>query len=69
MKKEFNVPIGFTTDVNAAALGEVSLGAAAGLDSCIYLTIGTGIGGGAVVSGKILEGFSRRNGTYYGAPT
>lgn len=58
MKKEFNVPIGFTTDVNAAALGEVSLGAAAGLDSCIYLTIGTGIGGGAVVSGKILEGFS-----------
>ncbi|EDN8737136.1 ROK family protein [Listeria monocytogenes] len=58
MKKEFNVPIGFTTDVNAAALGEVSLGAAADLDSCIYLTIGTGIGGGAVVSGKILEGFS-----------
>ncbi|EMV0458893.1 ROK family protein [Listeria monocytogenes] len=58
MKKEFNVPIGFTTDVNAAALGEVNLGAAAGLDSCIYLTIGTGIGGGAVVSGKILEGFS-----------
>lgn len=58
MKKEFNVPIGFTTDVNAAALGEVSLGAAAGLSSCIYLTIGTGIGGGAVVSGKILEGFS-----------
>ncbi|MBF2535400.1 ROK family protein [Listeria marthii] len=58
MKKEFNVPIGFTTDVNAAALGEVNLGAAAGLDSCIYLTIGTGIGGGAVVAGKILEGFS-----------
>ncbi|MCB2499467.1 ROK family protein, partial [Listeria monocytogenes] len=45
MKKEFNVPIGFTTDGNAAALGEVSLGAAAGLDSCIYLTIVTGIGG------------------------
>ncbi|CAM4165100.1 ROK family protein [Listeria ivanovii] len=58
MKREFNVPIGFTTDVNAAALGEVSLGAAEGLSSCIYLTIGTGIGGGAVVSGKILEGFS-----------
>ncbi|WP_239256184.1 ROK family protein [Listeria ilorinensis] len=58
MKAVFNVPIGFTTDVNAAALGEVTLGAAKGLDSCIYVTIGTGIGGGAVCGGKILENFS-----------
>lgn len=58
LKNEFHVPMGFTTDVNAAALGEVKLGAAKGLDSCIYVTIGTGIGGGAVVRGEILEGFS-----------
>lgn len=58
MKAKFDVPIGFTTDVNAAALGEVKLGAAADVESCIYLTVGTGIGGGAVVNGKILEGYS-----------
>lgn len=58
MKAVFDLPIGFTTDVNAAALGEVKLGAAADVESCIYLTVGTGIGGGAVVNGKILEGYS-----------
>ncbi|AQY51780.1 fructokinase [Listeria weihenstephanensis FSL R9-0317] len=58
LKKAFSVPIGFTTDVNAAALGEVTLGAAEGLSSCMYITIGTGIGAGAVVNGKILEGYS-----------
>ncbi|WP_430536106.1 ROK family protein [Listeria rocourtiae] len=58
LKQAFQVPIGFTTDVNAAALGEVSLGAAEGLSSCMYITIGTGIGAGAVVNGKMLEGYS-----------
>lgn len=58
LKKVFDVPIGFTTDVNAAALGEVTLGAAEGLSSCMYITIGTGIGAGAVVNGKMLEGYS-----------
>ncbi|MBC6308914.1 ROK family protein [Listeria sp. FSL L7-1582] len=58
LKKAFEVPIGFTTDVNAAALGEVTLGAAEGLSSCMYITIGTGIGAGAVVNGKMLEGYS-----------
>ncbi|EUJ28531.1 fructokinase [Listeria floridensis FSL S10-1187] len=58
LKAEFSIPIGFTTDVNAAALGEVTRGAAKGLSSCIYLTVGTGIGGGAIVHGEILEGFS-----------
>jgi fructokinase len=54
----FSVPVGFQTDVNAAALGELYFGAAKGLDSCLYLTVGTGIGGGAVVKENIVQGLS-----------
>ena len=39
LKDAFDIPIGFNTDVNAAALGEVTLGAAKGLDSCLYITV------------------------------
>lgn len=56
LKDAFNVPIVFDTDVNGAALGEWRWGAAQGLDTFIYLTIGTGIGGGAYVEGKLLHG-------------
>ncbi|MFD4705136.1 ROK family protein [Gottfriedia sp. NPDC058432] len=56
--KHFSVPIGFNTDVNAAALGEATFGAAKGLDSCLYITIGTGIGAGAVVNGYLLQGIT-----------
>lgn len=57
MKKRFDVPYAWTTDVNVAAYGELKRGAAKGLDSCVYLTVGTGVGGGGVVNGKLLEGF------------
>ncbi|MGN7310405.1 ROK family protein [Alkalicoccobacillus gibsonii] len=58
LKKEFPIPIGFNTDVNAAALGEATFGAAKGLDSCLYITVGTGVGAGAVVQGHLLQGLS-----------
>jgi fructokinase len=56
VKKELNIPVGFDTDVNAAALGEHKWGAAQGLDTFVYLTVGTGIGGGAMVNGKLVHG-------------
>jgi fructokinase len=55
-RSAFNVPVGFDTDVNGAALGESRWGSAQGLDTFIYLTVGTGIGGGAMVNGKLLHG-------------
>lgn len=50
------IPIGIDTDVNGAALAELQLGAAKGLESCVYITIGTGIGGGVVMGGKPVHG-------------
>jgi fructokinase len=58
IKDAFSVPVGFQTDVNSAALGELHFGAAKGLDSCLYLTVGTGIGGGAIANGKVVQGLS-----------
>lgn len=51
-----NIPVGIDTDVNAAALGEATYGAGKGLDSLVYYTIGTGVGGGALADGKLVHG-------------
>ena len=56
LKERYDIPMAFDTDVNGAALGEATFGVAKGLDSALYLTIGTGIGGGAVVGGKLVHG-------------
>ncbi len=56
IQRALGVPVRFDTDVNAAALGEHEWGAARGLDDVLYLTIGTGIGGGGVMNGKLMHG-------------
>ena len=53
---ELGVPVAFDTDVDAAALGEHRWGAAQGLDTFCYVTVGTGIGGGAIAGGAVVHG-------------
>lgn len=56
VREKLGVKVVLDTDVNAAAMGEWKWGAARGLDTFLYLTIGTGIGGGAMVGGKLIHG-------------
>ncbi|MDP9090905.1 MAG: ROK family protein [Pseudomonadota bacterium] len=56
LRRHFPCPVGFDTDVNAAALGEHRWGAGKDASSLLYLTVGTGIGGGVLVNGLPLHG-------------
>ena len=56
LKNRFHVPVGLDTDVNGAVLGEYLWGAGKGMDPLVYITIGTGVGGGVLVHGKLLHG-------------
>jgi len=56
LQRALNVPVAFDMDVNAAAIGESIWGASQGQDPSLYLTIGTGIGGGYLKDGKPLIG-------------
>ena len=55
-EQALSIPVALDTDVNGAALAEAKLGAARGLSSCLYLTVGTGIGGGLIVGGEPVHG-------------
>ena len=56
IRRGLNVPVRLDTDVNAALLGEARWGAARGLKEAVYLTIGTGIGGGILAHGEVIHG-------------
>jgi len=58
IRRAFPVPAGFDTDVNAAALAEARWGATQGLRTSLYVTVGTGIGGGALIDGSPLHGLT-----------
>lgn len=51
----FDIPITFQSDVNVAAVGEYYFGAAKGIDNFVYITVGTGIGGGVFINGQLLN--------------
>jgi fructokinase len=56
LARELSRPVGFDTDVNAAALAEHRWGAARDVSNLVYVTVGTGIGGGVLVNGEPLHG-------------
>jgi len=56
--KRFNIPIAIQTDVNGSAIGEHYFGVAKKIKNFVYITVGTGIGGGVYVNGELLQGAS-----------
>ena len=56
LREKLGVPTALDTDVNAAALCEALMGAAKGLNSCVYLTVGTGIGAGVMCNVRLVHG-------------
>ncbi|MCL2546488.1 MAG: ROK family protein [Oscillospiraceae bacterium] len=62
MRKQWDVPIALENDANAAALGEAKVGSAKGCDDVLFITLGTGVGGGIVIGGKVYAGFNHLGG-------
>lgn len=58
VRRALNVPVRFDTDVNAAVLAEARWGAARGISNALYITIGTGIGGGSLCDGRLVHGLT-----------
>lgn len=56
LRERLGLPVVLDNDCNVAALGEWRFGAGRGLDDLVYVTIGTGIGGGVIVGGRLLRG-------------
>lgn len=56
LQQYFSCSIGISNDANCAALGEVKAGAAKEIKNAVLLTLGTGVGGGVILDGKVFEG-------------
>ena len=62
MEKEFGIPTRVDNDVRCATLGELNFGAGKGCDNLVCITVGTGIGSGLVINGKLVRGASNAAG-------
>ncbi len=56
LEEKLSLPVKVCNDANAAALGEARFGAGSGTDDSVLVTLGTGVGGGVVIGGKLFEG-------------
>ncbi len=56
VSEKFGIPVAITNDANAAAIGEMTYGAARGLKNFIMITLGTGVGSGIVINGQLVYG-------------
>lgn len=58
LRAKTGLPVALANDANAAALGEALAGCAKGAESAVIITLGTGVGGGVVLGGKLLTGYT-----------
>ncbi|MCM1521642.1 MAG: ROK family protein [Muribaculaceae bacterium] len=56
VSEKFGIPVAITNDANAAAIGEMTYGAARGMKNFIMITLGTGVGSGIVINGQMVYG-------------
>jgi len=56
MSEKFGIPTALTNDANAAAVGEMTYGGARGMKNFIMITLGTGVGSGIIIDGKVVYG-------------